>query len=359
MPTEEEKFQIDDCRIVLGNGGLVVGNYKSDHNNPCKGSKMTTGDNLVKVINMEVQHELLFTGELADQIEGSSGCCTITALITDINSKITLNSGDLDKETARATDAEDQITKDREAAEAKITEDREAAEAKITVDLDKETARAMAAEDQITKDREAAEAKITEDREAAEAKITDDLKNEKARAIEAEAKITDDLKNEKARATEAEAGLDGRITNILSNVDPTALDSLSEIVGEFQNADTDLQNAITTIASELKEDLKSEKARATDAEAKITEDLKAAEAKITTSASDNSRPFVGYSGLEPNTPVKIIQDYTKYLKLVQISDTEIATLCLRDNEGVPLDGIKYGDYESKCIHYISGPNKNN
>ena len=198
MPTEEEKFQIDECRIVLGDGGLVVGNYKSD-GNPCKGSKMTTGDNLVKVINMEVQHELLFTGDLADQIADSNGCCTITALITDINSKITVNSGDLKGEQDRATVAEEQIAKD----------------------------------------------------------------------------------------------------------------------------------------------------------------LEAAEAKITTSASDNLKPFVGYSELAPNTPVKIIQDYTKYLKLVQISDTEIATLCLRDNdEGDPLDGIKYGDYESKCIHYISGPKKN-
>jgi len=233
MPTEEEKFQIDDCRIVLGNGGLVVGNYKSDHNNPCKGSKMTTGDNLVKVINMEVQHELLFTGDLADQIADSNGCCTITALITDINSKITGNSGDL--EEAKAT---------------------------IAADL-------KAAEDQIAKDLVAAEAKIAIDLEAAEAQIAKDLNDELVRA-------------------------------------------------------------------------------------------KAAEAKITTSAYDNSKPFVGYSELGSNTPVKIIQDYTKYLKLVQISDTEIATLCLRDNDdGVPFDGKEYGHYESKCIHYISGPNKNN
>ena len=271
MPTEEEKFQIDECRIVLGDGGLVVGNYKSD-GNPCKGSKMTTGDNLVKVINMEVQHELLFTGDLADQIADSNGCCTITALITDINSKITVNSGDLKGEQDRATVAEEQIAKDL-----------------------------VAAEEQIAKDLKEAEDKLTT-----------------------------------------------QINNILSNVDPTALDSLTEIVTEFQNADADLNNAITTIASEGSQRLDD-----------LNTALEAAEAKITTSASDNLNPFVGYSELAPNTPVKIIQDYTKYLKLVQISDREIATLCLRDNdEGDPLDGIKYGDYESKCIHYISGPKKN-
>ena len=289
MPTEEEKFQIDECRIVLGDGGLVVGNYKSD-GNPCKGSKMTTGDNLVKVINMEVQHELLFTGDLADQIADSNGCCTITALITDINSKITVNSGDLKGEQDRATVAEEQIAKDL-----------------------------VAAEEQIAKDLKEAEDKLTT-----------------------------------------------QINNILSNVDPTALDSLTEIVTEFQNADANLNNAITTIASEgsqrlddLNTDLGIEQERATVAEEQIAKDLEAAEAKITTSASDNLKPFVGYSELAPNTLVKIIQDYTKYLKLVQISDTEIATLCLRDNdEGDPLDGIKYGDYESKCIHYISGPKKN-
>ena len=168
------------------------------------------------------------------------------------------------------------------------------------------------------------------------------------------------------RATEAEDTLKRQISNITSNVDPAALDSLTEIVKEFQNADADLNNAITTIASEgsqrlddLNTALGSEQARATQAEDTIAKDLEAAEAKITTSASDNLNPFVGYSELAPNTPVKIIQDYTKYLKLVQISDREIATLCLRDNdEGDPLDGIKYGDYESKCIHYISGPKKN-